>query len=69
MNGTKAAIASTGVWGALIAMAMPILNQVAVGMGDSVDPKIQAAGVIIGGLLSIYGRVTATAKVTGVLKP
>lgn len=69
MNGNaKPAIASTGVWGGIIAMGVPLLGQLAAYMGTSIDPRLQLAGTVIGGLLAIYGRVTATGPVTGVLK-
>jgi Phage tail lysozyme len=68
MNQTKPAIASTGVWGSIISIGVPFLSQIADTLGHSVDPKLQAIGSILGGLLALYGRVSATAQITGVLK-
>lgn len=69
MNGSaKPALASSGVWGGIIAAGVPLLSQLSDYMGHSVDPRLQLAGSVIGGLLAIYGRVTAAAPVSGVLK-
>jgi hypothetical protein len=68
MSTTKPAIASTGVWGAIIAAGIPIISMIADSMGHSVDPKLQAAGSILGGLLALYGRISATSQITGVMK-
>lgn len=68
MNGSKAAITSTGIWGGIIAIGVPLISQLADYMGTSIDPRLQVAGGILGGLLAIYGRYTAAAPITGILK-
>ncbi len=55
---------SKTVWGAMIAMAAPLLKHVGVEMGlaeqaDLADALATLAGAL-GGVLAIYGRVKAT---------
>lgn len=72
MNGTKSTFASKGVWGGILAAAGPFIPVVAKAFGFDVGPDDVAqvsellGGMVsaIGGLLAIYGRVTA-AKVIG----
>jgi hypothetical protein len=65
----KAAINSTTIWGSILAGGSPLVSIVLDQMGHSTNPNIVSAGSIIGALLAIYGRVTATAPVTGIIKP
>ncbi len=58
---------SKTVWGAVIAMAAPLLKQVGVEMGlaeqaDLADALATLAGAL-GGVLAIYGRVNATRSI------
>jgi hypothetical protein len=58
---------SKTVWGALIAMAAPLLRHVGVEMGlaeqaDLADALATLAGAF-GGVLAIYGRVKATCSI------
>lgn len=68
MDQTKTALASTGIWGGIIAAGIPLASLLSDSLGHSVDPKLQMAGSIIGGLVAIYGRMTATTQITGIIK-
>jgi hypothetical protein len=75
MNGSaKPAIASTGVWGGIIATAGPMLvtalNYFGTNGGLSPQASTVVMGIsgVLGGLLAMYGRITATQPITGVLK-
>ncbi len=72
MNG-KAAIASTGIWGGLIAVIGPLVGPVAQAVIPTLSPQWQViiSGLVSagGGLLAIYGRASATTQITGVLAP
>lgn len=67
MEEFKSAIASKTIWGGLIA----ILASVASLFGYQVMPEAQSAvvdlaatvGSAVGGVIAIYGRVTATQKI------
>jgi hypothetical protein len=70
MNGTKGALASTGVWGGIIA-SIPAIDALLVAFRVLPFPALgEVAGLLIpavGGLLSIFGRVKADKKIKGVL--
>lgn len=67
MNGTKGLLTSRTFWGALVA----ILAGAASVLGYTVTPADQAElvnavagiGAVLGGLIAIYGRVTASKKI------
>jgi hypothetical protein len=67
MDGTKQWHRSKTVWGALIAVGASLLQAAGVELtpdvqNDLADLAIAAAG-IIGGGLSIYGRISASAAI------
>lgn len=67
MNGVKGMLSSTGVWGGLIVVLSALLGM----FGYTIAPEDQQAlvdtvsqiGAMIGGVLAIYGRVTATKRI------
>lgn len=59
---TKSLLASKTFWGALAAIVSTILQARGV---VGADGLVNEGVTIIGGLLSIYGRVTATQKIGG----
>ena len=73
MDDTKPAIASTTVWGSLIALVgafAPILLNV-VGIRAPVDQAATIGAVTqlatgVGAAIALYGRLTATKKISGV---
>jgi hypothetical protein len=67
MNGTKAAVASVGIWGGVIATMSPIIMMLIQVMGGNSNPVIAGIAGILGGIMAIIGRVTATKQITGVL--
>ncbi|MGQ2970569.1 MAG: hypothetical protein ACT6RF_17625 [Allorhizobium sp.] len=60
---------SKTVWGALIAIAAPLLGQAGLQVGGAVQAEIADALTTlvgtVGGLLALYGRLTATKGVGG----
>jgi hypothetical protein len=72
MEQAKAAIASKTVWGGIIALlgpvAVPILDTIGMNVPSQWQPIVAGASSIVGGLLAIYGRVSATQQIVGVLK-
>ena len=69
MDVTKAWFQSKTVWGALIAIGASLLQMVGITLAadvqaDLADIAVTTAGVV-GGLLAIYGRVTAEAGIRG----
>ncbi|KPF41101.1 hypothetical protein ACSV9I_08215 [Rhizobium sp. G187] len=60
---------SKTVWGALIAIASPLLRQAGLDLGDADQAELADALTLLagtfGGLLALYGRVTATKSVGG----
>jgi hypothetical protein len=73
MNDTKPAVASTGVWGSLIALA-GVLAPVLLNAVGVKTPDAQAAAITtvtqlatgIGAAVALYGRLTASKKISGV---
>ena len=63
----KAAIASTGVWGSALAAVIPVASLIGDALGHSTDPKLAMVGSVLAALLGLYGRVTATAPIVGVI--
>jgi GH24 family phage-related lysozyme (muramidase) len=68
MNQTKPALASTSVWGGLIAAAGPLIDWGLSSMGHSSDPRISMAAGVLGGLMAIFGRVNANTQISGIIK-
>lgn len=66
MNETKPAIASTSVWGAIIAGVSASLALAGVKIEGLDDPELplQISGAI-GAALALYGRLRATAEING----
>ena len=70
MNDTKSPLASTGVWGAVAAIAgaaAPLLLHMA-GISATADQQAIAAAAsqavtLAGGLLALAGRLTATKRI------
>lgn len=60
---------SKTVWGALIAIAAPLLGQAGLQVGGAEEAEIADAlttlAGTVGGLLALYGRLTATKGVGG----
>jgi hypothetical protein len=60
---------SKTVWGALIAIAAPLLGQAGLQVGGTDQAEIAdaltALAGTVGGLLALYGRLTATKGVGG----
>jgi len=69
MNDSKPAIASTSVWGAIIAGISAALALAGVKVEGIDDPELplQISGAI-GAALALYGRLRATAEINGWLK-
>ena len=76
MNDTKTAIASTGVWGSLIALAgafVPIILSAA-GVKAPADQAAAVSTVTqlaagVGAVIALFGRLNATKKIAGVVSP
>ena len=64
----KSAIASIGFWGSILSI-VPIVLETAADLGTIgvFGPHSAAIVAGIGGLISLYGRLTATEKITSVL--
>ena len=69
MNDSKPAIASSGVWGALIAGISAGLMMAGVKIEGLDDPELplQISGAI-GAVLALFGRLKATAEINGFFK-
>lgn len=68
MNGSKGALFSMGIWGGVMAFlpqAVDFLSQVAQIPG--MPPQVKTIAAAVGGLLAIYGRLTATKKIAGMV--
>jgi len=76
MNDTKPAVASTSVWGSLIALAGVLAPLILSAIGVQA-PADQAAAINtatqlatgIGAAVALYGRLNATKKISGVTQP
>jgi len=64
----KSALASIGIWGSLLSI-VPVLLDTALDLGTigALGPHSAAIVAGVGGLISLYGRLTATKKITSVL--
>ncbi|MGI2035322.1 hypothetical protein ACRQ1B_23330 [Rhizobium panacihumi] len=70
MDGMKAWHQSKTVWGALIAIGASLLQMSGLNLdegtqGELADLAVTTAGAI-GGLIAIYGRITAETEIGGV---
>jgi hypothetical protein len=73
MNDTKPAIASTSVWGSLLALA-GVLAPIILTAAGVKTPADQTAAVTavtqlatgVGAAIALFGRLTATKKISGV---
>ena len=69
MNETKPAIASTGVWGSIIAGLSAGLLIAGVKIEGLDDPELpMAISGVFGAVLSLYGRLRAMTQINGWLK-
>jgi hypothetical protein len=66
--GEKSALGSIGIWGSLISL-VPVLLETASDLGavGVFGPHSAAIVAGVGGLISLWGRFTATKKITSVL--
>lgn len=64
----KSALSSISIWGSLISI-VPIVLQTAVDIGQlgAFGPHSAAIVAALGGVITLYGRLTATKKITSVL--
>lgn len=68
MQAGKSAIASVTIWGSLISI-IPIILDTAVDLGSVgvFGPHSAAIVAGLGGLISLYGRLTADTEITSIL--
>ena len=59
---TKSALTSVTIWGAIISVLASISKAAGVDIGGT-DGLADSFVAVIGGLMSIYGRVRATTKI------
>lgn len=66
MNGTKSIFKSKGVWGGVIAVGAGIfgINITELDMKEITD-NAELIVASVGGLVAVYGRITATTKIGG----
>lgn len=71
MNAVKPAIQSTSIWGGLIAALGPFVGPVLTTVIPILPPQwqvvVSGATSVLGGLMAIYGRATATSAISGVI--
>ena len=67
MNNFKGVLASKGVWGGLIVVLSALLGMFGyqIGLEDqqALVDAVSQLGAMIGGVLAIYGRITATKRI------
>ena len=67
MNNFKGILSSKGVWGGLIVVLSALLGMFGytIGLEDqqALTDAVSQIGAIVGGLLAIYGRITATKRI------
>ncbi len=67
MNNFKGMLSSKGVWGGLIVVLSALLGMFGytIGLEDqqALTDAVSQIGAIAGGLLAIYGRITATKRI------
>ena len=67
MNNFKGVLSSKGVWGGLIVVLSALLGMFGytIGLEDqqALTDAVSQIGAIVGGLLAIYGRITATKRI------
>ena len=62
MEETKSALTSKGVIGAIVTIAASIALMFGIDIGDT-GGLVEQISAILGGLLSLYGRVTAVKRI------
>ncbi|MBW6421272.1 hypothetical protein KX729_07450 [Rhizobium sp. XQZ8] len=69
MDGMKFWYQSKTVWGALIAVAASVLQAAGIEIGSDIQADLAEIAVTLagaaGGLLAIYGRITAASGIRG----
>ena len=67
MSNFKGVLSSKGVWGGLIVVLSALLGMFGytIGLEDqqALTDAVSQFGAMVGGLLAIYGRVTATKRI------
>lgn len=67
MNNFKGMLSSKGVWGGLIVVLSALLGMFGYSIGledqQALVDAVSQLGAIIGGVLAIYGRITATKRI------
>ena len=67
MNNFKGVLSSKGVWGGVIVVLSALLGMFGytIGLEDqqALTDAVSQIGAMVGGLLAIYGRVTATKRI------
>ena len=67
MNNFKGVLSSKGVWGGLIVVLSALLGMFGYSIGledqQAIVDAVSQLGAIIGGVLAIYGRITATKRI------
>lgn len=67
MTGIKGMLSSKGVWGGLIVVLSALLGMFGytIGLEDqqALTDVVSQIGAMVGGLLAIYGRITASKRI------
>ena len=67
MNNIKGVLSSKGVWGGFIVVVSALLGMFGytIGLEDqqAITDAVSQIGAMVGGLLAIYGRITATKRI------
>ena len=67
MNNFKGVLSSKGVWGGVIVVLSALLGMFGykIGLEDqqALTDAVSQLGAMVGGLLAIYGRITATKRI------
>ena len=67
MSNFKGVLSSKGVWGGLIVVLSALLGMFGytIGLEDqqALTDAVSQIGAMVGGLLAIYGRITATKRI------
>jgi uncharacterized membrane protein len=65
---TKPALQSVSILGGLVAIVPTLSNILGYDIGsEEVNAIVTSASAIVGGVMAIYGRVTATDKISGII--